>query len=529
MQYNNRIRDIHNGAKGAMSRYYIRLAAGVLMLSVLMYFIFFILKNIISLPLNLNFLIFLLLITQGLNIIVSSFLLSNELYHGKDNQILLSLAVKNSEIYFSKILVFYLFEVIRNLYVAFPLVVGLGITLGLKAPFYIFLAPILLILPVFSILVAAIIATLFVSLTNIFKKYPYILLFVILAFMSLIFYGTYIIITKIPYPIRIVQLYTSFITSITIFIQKIASYGFFYTFVSKILFGQDILLNMIYMLSLLIFVFGLVFFLARPFFFKLTNMYHDSSVKAVKIKSNSKERSVFRTIFKKELLIALRSPIDLLSSYATLLLLPFFMFILNYIYYGMMINDFGNSLIIFFDLLIILLIATTSNSSSATAITREGLEFSVMKTAPSKTSQMAWAKLIFNLTITATIITISFGLFFVSLRNLNTFEFFYLYLFTLLINSGHIILCFNRDIAYPTLSLYAQSNSLDDNSNVAYSLTSGILISIVFSIMVFLLLLFKLDHTLVYGISLGVGLLFLLINLVSMKMYLKAYFNQIEY
>src|SRR5690554_3452063 len=116
LQLSNKSRLYVKGSKRIYTHIAIRTAI-IIALTVVVSLVLHALKNILYIPVNEFLMIFILLLTQGLNIGVSTIGLVNDLYHSKDNQILFSLAAKNDEIFLSKILVYYINEFVRNLFV----------------------------------------------------------------------------------------------------------------------------------------------------------------------------------------------------------------------------------------------------------------------------------------------------------------------------------------------------------------------------------------------------------------------------
>ncbi|HPJ23481.1 MAG TPA: hypothetical protein PK113_01090, partial [Bacillota bacterium] len=64
-------------------------------------------------------------------------------------------------------------------------------------------------------------------------------------------------------------------------------------------------------------------------------------------------------------------------------------------------SSLGNQFVLIFNVMITLIIIAASNTASAVAITTEGYEFVLLKTAPSNTQQVAWAKMAFNFVFTS--------------------------------------------------------------------------------------------------------------------------------
>ena len=95
LQLSNKSRLYQKNSKRIYAHIAIR-AFIVVLITIAMGFLLHFTKNIIYIPVNANFLIFILIVTQGLSIIVSIVGLDTDLYHSKDNQILFSLPAKRA-------------------------------------------------------------------------------------------------------------------------------------------------------------------------------------------------------------------------------------------------------------------------------------------------------------------------------------------------------------------------------------------------------------------------------------------------
>ncbi|MDY0075227.1 MAG: hypothetical protein WC992_05755 [Acholeplasmataceae bacterium] len=526
LQLSNKSRLYTKESKRIYSHIAIRFAI-ILAITVLASLVLYVFKHILYIPVNEFLFIFLLMLTQGLNIVVATVGLINDLYHSKDNQILFALPAKNDEIFISKMLVYYIHEFIRNLFVLIPICIGFGVISNLNVGFYFSLLFILPVLPIVSVGIASLISIPFMLLINFLKRHHLISAFLILVLFGILFYLTYMTIEKIPTPIRIVQLYNRFIISLTLAMQQIASYGTIYTAIGKLLFGFKYVINLLIVILVIVGIVLVNYLISKPLYFKLMSSSQENTVKHNKKKKPMENSTLFFTFFKKEFTIARRSLNELLSNYALLLTLPFFMYILNYIYMGMNRSTMGNQIVLILNIMITLLIVTGSNTASATAITTEGYEFVLLKTAPYNTSRMAWAKITFNLIFTTLMIGMSFILFSRALPVFPKQDIWMLFIFILLVNSGHIFWSFQIDLLSPKLSDYAATGSISHNQNVSKSLTLGLWLSIIFGILgVFAFILMKsLGWSLMIGLALG----FLLFRLFWFQTYLKAYFDDIEY
>lgn len=526
LQLNNKLKRFERGSK----RIYRTIAVNIvilLLVSVVATLAIYAIKNIFYLPVNEFFAIFILLLTQLISIITSLLGISTDLYHSKDNQILFPFPVKNDEIFLSKMIVYYIQELLRNLFFLVPILIALGFNQGAGFLYYFNVIPITLLLPLISVFTATVLSVPFVYLKNFLKHHNVISAFLTLILFGLIFYLIYSLVSLIPIPIRLVQLYNRFIIALTMFMQKIAQYSFIYKYIGYILYSIDPWIHYLWVILITLGLGLLNYLIAKPLYFKLTSSVNENTVKPKKITTLRESKSLFMTFFRKELIIARRSPNELIHDYALLMSLPALMFVINYIYMGMNRSSLGNSLVLILNVFIVLLVVAGSNTAAATSITREGYEFILFKTAPYDTSRMAWAKMLFNLLFTTLVISISFLLFSFALPVFPKKDIWLLLVFTLLVNIGHMLWSMQLDIVNPKLSEYATSGSLTTNDNIKKSLTIGIILSLVFTVAG--VCAFILIDELGWPFMIILGVLFLIYRFFSFNSYLKAYFIDIEY
>ncbi len=451
LQLSNKTRAYVRGSKRKYANLAVR-ALIITVLTVIVSLLFHVLKSILYMPVNEYLFIFVLILTQGLNIGVSTFGLISDLYRSKDNQILFSLAAKNDEIFLSKLMVYYINEFTRNLFLLIPICLGFGIILSQGVVYYLTIVLLLFVLPLISVGVASVISMPLAMGLNFLKRHSLISGLLTIVLVLLAFYLTVSLTNKIVYPIRIVQLYNRFIVAITLLMQKVASIATIYTWIGFVLYRVNFFLHYSLVILTSVALITLNYLIAKPLYFKLTSLSLENTVKVTKHKRLKESKSLFWTFFKKELIIAKRSPNELINNYSLLLTLPIIMYLLNYIFMNMNRRTLGNDLVLVINVLIVALIVTGSNTASASAITTEGYEFILLKSAPYDTSKMAWAKILFNFLFTTFVIIISFILFAVVLPVYPKKDIIFLFVFILLLNFGHIIWSLQLDVLSPKLS-----------------------------------------------------------------------------
>jgi len=309
--------------------------------------------------------------------------------------------------------------------------------------------------------------------------------------------------------------------------QSSAKYGAIYTWVGKLLFNINMLMNYGLVLGTVAAMVLLVFLVSRPLYFRLASKTLEFAVDKKHKNKEHASKSIFLTFLRKEWLVTKRSVNDLLGNYALLFLYPFVLYILNYIYLAIPRSSLGTELMIAFDLLISLFLVTASNTASASAISSEGYEFILLKTAPSNTNRIVWAKIAINVLFSSIMIGISFLLFRYALPYFPTENILPMMVTVLILNFSHILWSLQIDILSPHLAEYASTGSLSGNPNVQKSVTIGFAMSLVFGVIFIGLCYLVPDKA--WLIIIGLAGLFLCYRLFSFINFLGAYFGDIEF
>jgi len=130
----------------------------ITILSIVMTLVLHVIADMLYIPVNHYFMIFVLIITQGLGIVSATSKLMTDLYLSRENAILLSLPAKNDEVFMSKLAVFYIGEIIKNLYLLIPVLIAFGYINEIMILYYINIIPMLFLLPLLTVSVAALLS-----------------------------------------------------------------------------------------------------------------------------------------------------------------------------------------------------------------------------------------------------------------------------------------------------------------------------------------------------------------------------------
>ncbi len=492
--------------------------------------ILYLLCDLIMIPKNQTILTFVLFFIQILSVIACTHGLNKTLYFGKDNMILLSYPANHHEVFLSKLIVYYVYEFIKNFFFMLPLLISIGIMFKIFSVHYIIATILFLIfLPMFPVLIGAVLTLPLLLIKNLLKKIPLIREIGVVGLLVLLFLLIVRIMEVIPVPLRIVALYNQFMTNFTNFIVNINKYSLFYNNIGEILFSENLLVNYLILFGILIGLLAIVILLSMPLYFRLASKSQEQANVKKHRNVNKANKNIFLTFFRKEWILTKRNIGDFVNNYIFMFATPFVVFIMTSIITAIDRNQLGYSLTTASIGLVILMMASASNTASALAITQEGSEFVLLKTAPADATKMAWAKIFFNLSFSTIMIIISYVVVTIFCKRLTDLPTVWLLCGgTILVNAALIFWSFELDIKNPSLREYASNNDASTIKNVSTSIKIGLVLSFIYAVIVVLALYFA------YGlianiIIIAVPLLFLGVRFFFFWNYLKYVFPRIEY
>ena len=491
----------------------------------------YVLCDLLSIPKNNNLITFIIFFLQAMSIISCTAGLLKTLYLGKDNAILLSYPAHHVEVFLSKLLVFYIYELIKSIFMILPLLLGFGIMFELLSFVYIISVILLvLILPLFPVFIGAFLTMPVLFINRFLNKFIVVKGTLAVSALVGLFYVIYKVMELIPVPLRIVALYNTFIMEVTGFITAVNKYALFYKNIGNLLTNNNYFANLGIVLAVLLGLIVLVAALAMPLYFGLASRSSEQANVKKHRGGNKAHNNTFFTFVKKEWLLSIRNLSDFIGNYAFMFATPYVAFVMASIFSAVDRNILGHQMTVVFTSFIILIMASASNTSSALAITKEGSEFVLLKTAPADTKNMAWAKIFFNLVFSSIMIVISFIIVILFCKRIeNTNVLWMLLIATLLINAGLIFWSFQIDIMHPHLREYASSNDESSFNNAAESIKVGLIVSVLFTVIALLFLMGGDVSVGQWFRIIGISAAFLAARTYIFVCYLKYVFPTIEY
>lgn len=376
-------------------------------------------NGIFGLPLAPNALTFVFTVMMLLSILFTTYSMMKNLYFSFDNQILLTFPVPRSQVFLSKLIVYYINEFKRSLIFIVPIFIGFGIANNASAEFYLMLPLFFLLTSLIPVVFGALLSIplLFVSLfLRRFKVIQYILAATAATAVIILLFR---VAGRIPENFDFFGSFQNNIESIETFLYRFSRIFIVFDLLIWMVSGtRGILTNVgrytirihdvssssraaIFFIALLVCVILLViaFFIVRPLYFMMVSRHKENNKKERKNQKKNIKLNSFLSILKKELLLRFRTPAALVQTLIGVFFLPFSIFLLNRIYGALDTRFLGDIVALTTNFLLLILILTTQHVSSASIFSSEGKAVYILKTTPDTVKANIAAKMSLNATL----------------------------------------------------------------------------------------------------------------------------------
>lgn len=504
--------------------------------------LFYLIFNVLFMTPSFDMFTFFIFFLQIVSIITCVVAAGDILYTSKDNMLLLTYPVKHGVIYASKIIVLYILELIKSLILNFPLMMAYATIIpGIISVNYVLSAiGYSLLLPLMPVLLGAIISIPFVFFTKVFKQSNIIKIVFSAALFGLLLFATIGIANFIEAnsPIEIVKLFRKYSAALEGFFKSANRFSLYCLFIGRAMYTKDasvMITNHLYMLLVFLGTAVLSVLVSLPTFYKLSSSATENSNQKKHKGLNKTHKSTFITFIRKELTLSIRKIGNFASDYAFLFAMPFILALLTVVFANINRSNLGNQMTYAFVGLVTLVMLCASNTASATAISSEGNEFVILKTAPGKTSNIIWSKIIINFIIAFIMTTVSYAIIFIILRKdfqaglLEANKLLIVYGYVNIIEAGLLLWSIQLDIVNPKLREFANSQNASDNKNTLTSIFVGLIFSVLFSLILIVLFILKgIEIWLVAVLALLIALTFTGIRFYLLIQYRNVYFEDIQ-
>lgn len=472
------------------------------LITVVIYFGFYVLSylRLVSLlpgvPENLFEVIFTCLML--LSIIVCSFGLVKTLYFAKDNFMLLTMPVDRTKVFLSKLIVFYIYEFIRNLNYFLPLLVAYGLIN--KMPFYYFfwLVLAMFIITLIPVCIGALLSIPLMYIQNFVKSYKFLEYTLVVVLIAGVSVGLILVINSIPANFDLIGTWGTTFWNIQNFLNtfnkifmpftwmSIAIVGKRYG-ISNNLFRLEQWISILIILGGIAIIFGLTYLLVRPMYFHMASTPFEYKKDKVTKTIPNKKRNAFWSGVVKDFKLNFRTPSKFYSLVAVIIGLPTSIFLLNKIYSAMDTRLTGTNMSIAFNILLILLIALSSNTMLAHVYSEEGNARYQLKTNPKPQMNSLVSKLVINV-IGMTLSILITVIIFASFLKINVLNTILIFVFIESLYLGHMLHSVELDIMNPQTQRYQTEGDNLSNPNDIKSVIFAFLISIIFAFITYFLI-----------------------------------------
>ncbi len=439
----------------------------------------------------------------GISIISCTIGLVKSLYFADDNKVLITFPVKNNVIFLSKLIVFYLYELVREYCLIVPVLLGMGVLnlVNLSVVFIPWMMIMMLLIPAAVVTFSALLSIPALYIARFANRYPIskIILFFIVAGFAV--WGIVELIKIIPEDLDIINGGVAIKRGIKEFIASVCRVVLPITYLVSIITGErnsslkysifngtTAMRFGIFVLALVATV-ALVYFISRPLFFRMMSKSFEFEKKAVsKEKLNNPHGRKVAFLLKEFRLCILDTEVSL-NFLTVYIAVPVMVLLLNKIYAAINTRLAGQVMTYAFTILVMMLPMLASNGMIAKLFSKEGHAAYMKKTEPVNILEPIFAKLSFFLVLSVPSLIVSVAIFgsFVH-ESFAWYDLVMLALTLIVVQWGHILFSALTDIMNPQNEQYATVGESAQNPNENKATITAFIISAFFAFFGYVLL-----------------------------------------
>ena len=456
--------------------------------------------------------------------------LTKALYFSRDNAILLTLPCVPLQVYLSKLIIFFIFEIKRTFSFVVPMFLAYFITHGLALKFYPWLLVCVLMISLFTVGIGSLLSLPAMWIAALFRQRKSLQISCLVLVVGAATAALYFAISLIPENINLVATWGTTYWKIQDVLNAYTSKFTLPFGITQMIIGERHNMKQLLLPGPTAFRFGLLFgvtavafalglVIVRPLFYKMASKPFEHAKRQVRAKKNRQLPRAISTLWI-EILGAVKGASRLFANMGIFIALPMLVFLLNKIFLAMNTRAMGNYMVVAFNVLIILLIALNSNCYIASVYSRDGRSAYLIKTQPARYWPLLLAKLFPNVFF----LFFSFVATFIVLMltaSLGTWQTVMLSVAFLAVYLSHLLFCAEQDLMNPQIELYATVGASETNINETRATLTAFLFSFAVAGILFLLLLESVG-------SISVFIKFLAVSLAVLAYRLNMFFAKIR-
>ncbi len=357
-----------------------------------------------------------------LSIVVCTLGLMRSLYFDRDNQVLLTLPTGKLVTFTSKLVVYYIYEYLKNLTYFLPLFVAYGLVNGLPIYYYLFLPFALVWVTAVPVVCGALLSIPAMAINIFLKRVRWLTYTLLAVIVGGGVYSLVKLIASLPSNINLVANWGTTFWQIQDILKKLSLtfrplyllcesvLGNRYGIVNNLFYGEQFLYILLFV-GVSVVILGLSYLVVSPLYFKMTSSPFEYK-KAV-IKKSYKNKKLNSTIssVKKDVVIRARTPEKAFGIVAIIICMPIAIFLLNKIYAAMDTRLAGQQMAVTFNILMILLFALSTNTGLSHVYSEEGASLALLKTYPQSHVKLLFSKLVVNIVLVSASLAVTTGVF----------------------------------------------------------------------------------------------------------------------
>lgn len=416
--------------------------------------------------------------------------LTQALYMTADNRVLLTLPASSATVFFSKLILYYVFELKRNVTFTLPMFIAYGMINGAVWYYYLWLIFCFAFISMIPVVIGALVSIPALFVATFVKQFKWLQLSLMFVASGLVVWGIVALIGVIPPNINIMGTWGSLFLSIQRFLNGFAKALYpFYCLTLMIvggtlrigskLFAGDTFAYFGVMLACLAVALGLAYLLAKPLFIRMAARQFEFEKMVVPPKKNKVFNKKLSPVLE-TLQMNVRSGRYVLSAIVQLALPAIAILLLNKLYASMNTNYTGEVMTKTFNLLVMLVITVAFNNEYATVYSKEANARNIIKTRPQNPIYTLLGRIapriaIIVLSTFAVVITA------VSVSSSDKGELVMMGLVTLFVSVAHLLWCAEMDVMHSYADQYATVGVQFDSPNERNATIVGFLLSAFFA------------------------------------------------
>ncbi len=469
-----------------------------------------------------------------LEIVVCVFGMMKSFYFSKDNQVLLTMPTKRTTVFTSKLVVYYVYELIRNLTYLLPLFVAYGMINSLPWYYFLWLVPMIFVLTLLPVCLGALLSIPMLFVTSFVKNNKWLEYFLVVVLIGGVVTILILTINAIPSNFDLVGSWGTTFWEIQDFMEKFskAFAPIHYVIISVCgvqygstfsMFGKDQMLSFLAIIGVCVAILALAYLLVKPLFFKMTSSPFEYKKKKVEKKISNRKANGFVSMMKKEFVLTYRTSEKFYALLVSVLGAPILILLLNKIFNAMDTRLAGAQMAFAFNVLLIMIVALSSSINIAHACSEEGGSSYLFKTSPKSFFSLLFGKLslqVISMTLSTLACVIIMSLF----NGLSVLDSILLFLTVEMFYLSHVLMSSEYDFMNSQVEQYQTTGGHHRDPNDVKSFLMAYLISAFVAYFAYFLM--NENPTLVWPKMFLVGVLFFAFRIWLYVSKVKVYFKE---